>query len=290
MTPAGQPIAEPGCQITLAGSGTTSPTGIRPQDHLGEWAGRRLGKYKITKVLGAGGMGVVLMGHDASIERDVAIKVLPAELAADEATLRRFLSEAKHAGKLNDPNTVTIYEVGREGDVHFLAMEIVSGGSAADHLEKKGAYSVAEATRITIEAARGLAAAHRAGLTHRDIKPANLLLTQDGTVKVSDFGLAKRAQKRALQMTRAGHIVGTPYYMSPEQCEARDVDHRSDIYSLGATYYNLLTGKCPFQESGSVVQVMFAHCSAPPPDPRGSSQRADRRRPNHRTGDGQKAR
>ena len=186
-----------------------------------QWVGRRLGKYEITALLGVGGMGVVLKGHDPSIERDVAIKVLPADLSADEASLNRFLAEAKSAGKLNHPNAVTIYEVGQEGDAHYLVMEIVSGGSAADRLEEGAAYSVSEATRITIEACKGLSAAHQVGLIHRDVKPANLLLTSDGTVKVSDFGLAKRTQSQTMQMTQAGHIVGTPYYMSPEQCESR---------------------------------------------------------------------
>jgi len=147
-------------------------------------------------------------------------------------------------------------------------MEIVSGGSAADRLEEGVAYSVSEATRITIDACKGLAAAHQVGLIHRDVKPANLLLTSDGTVKVSDFGLAKRTQSQTMQMTQAGHIVGTPYYMSPEQCESRHLDSRSDIYSLGGTYYSLLTGKSPFQDSASIIQVMYAHCNAGAPDPR----------------------
>ena len=232
------------------------------------WVGRQLGRYEITALLGMGGMGVVLKGHDPSIERDVAIKVLPADLSADEANLSRFLAEAKSAGKLNHPNAVTIYEVGREGAAHYLVMEIVSGGSAADRLEKSGAYSVSEATRITIDACKGLSAAHQVGLIHRDVKPANLLLTPDGTVKVSDFGLAKRTQSQTMQMTQAGHIVGTPYYMSPEQCESRPLDSRSDIYSLGGTYYSLLTGQSPFQDSGSIIQVMYAHCNAGAPDPR----------------------
>ena len=232
------------------------------------WVGRQLGRYEITALLGMGGMGVVLKGHDPSIERDVAIKVLPADLSADEANLSRFLAEAKSAGKLNHPNAVTIYEVGREGAAHYLVMEIVSGGSAADRLEQAGAYSVSEATRITIDACKGLSAAHQVGLIHRDVKPANLLLTPDGAVKVSDFGLAKRTQSQTMQMTQAGQIVGTPYYMSPEQCESRPLDLRSDIYSLGGTYYSLLTGQSPFQDSGSIIQVMYAHCNAGAPDPR----------------------
>lgn len=233
-----------------------------------QWIGQRLGKYEIASVLGVGGMGVVLKARDHSIDRDVAIKVLPQELSADESTLHRFLAEAKSAGKLSHANAVTIYEVAQEGPIHYLVMEVVSGGSADDHLEQSGAYSVADATRIVSEASKGLAAAHKQGLVHRDVKPANLLLTEDGEVKVADFGLAKRAENQSMMMTQAGHLVGTPYYMSPEQCEGGDVDARSDVYSLGATYYSLLTGRCPFEDSGSVVQVMFAHCNAGPPDPR----------------------
>lgn len=254
---------------TMNFSGDTAPVSRRdPQSAPDLWVGRRLGKYEVTALLGVGGMGVVLKGHDPSIERDVAIKVLPADLSADESSLHRFLDEAKSAGKLNHPNAVTIYEVGQEGFSHYLVMEIVSGGSAADRLENGEAYSVSEATRIAIDACKGLSAAHQVGLIHRDVKPANLLLTPDGTVKVSDFGLAKRTQSQTMQMTQAGHIVGTPYYMSPEQCESRHVDARSDVYSLGGTYYSLLTGKSPFQDSASVIQVMFAHCNAGPPDPR----------------------
>ncbi len=258
-----------GCDETMAFSGNTTPTSESGlQSAAKEWVGRRLGKYQITELLGVGGMGVVLKAHDASIERDVAIKILPSELSADQIMLNRFLAEAKSAGKLNHPNTITIHEIAQEEATHYLVMEIVSGGSAGDHLEKKGAYPVPEACRIISEACKGLSAAHKEGLIHRDIKPANLLLTEDATVKVADFGLAKRPQNQSMMMTQAGQLVGTPYYMSPEQCEARDVDARSDIYSLGATFYSLLTGKSPFEESGSIVQVMFAHCNASPPDPR----------------------
>ncbi|KAA5541565.1 transporter substrate-binding protein [Roseiconus nitratireducens] len=250
------------------GGDTTSGGASPPRSDPESWVGRRIGKYQITDLLGVGGMGVVLKGYDATIERNVAIKVLPEELSANPQSLNRFLAEAKSAGKLNHPNTVTIYEIAQDGGNHFLVMEVVAGGSTEDHLEKSGAYSVGEATQIVIDSCRGLAAAHKLGLVHRDIKPGNLLLTETGTVKVADFGLAKRAQTQTLQLTQQGQIVGTPYFMSPEQCESRDVDARSDIYSLGATYYALLTGKSPYQDSGSVVQVMFAHCNSTPPDPR----------------------
>ncbi|WP_437202489.1 transporter substrate-binding protein [Planctomicrobium sp. SH664] len=242
----------------------------RPRPNLSAegWVGRKIGKYQITGILGMGGMGIVLRGHDEGIDRDVAVKVLPEELASDEVALNRFLSEARSAGKLHHPHTVTIYEIGKEGNIHYLAMEIVAGGSAADELRRRGPYSVGEATRLTIEACMGLHAAHKQGIIHRDIKPANLLLTPEKMVKVSDFGLAKRVQSSGLNATQAGQIVGTPYFMSPEQCESRKIDARSDIYSLGATYYSLLTARSPYQESDSVVQVMYAHCHAARPDPR----------------------
>jgi urea transport system substrate-binding protein len=259
----------PSLDETMQIQGDTNPAAARgPRDRPEQWVGRRLGKYEITALLGVGGMGVVLKARDPSIERDVAIKVLPSELSADETSLQRFLAEAKSAGKLNHPNTITIYEVAHDQDVHYLVMEVVSGGSAAEYVERHGAYSVSDATRLVSEACKGLAAAHKQKLVHRDIKPANLLFTEDGTAKVADFGLAKGVEKQSMMMTREGHLVGTPYFMSPEQCQGLQVDARSDVYSLGATYYNLLTGRCPFSDTGSVVQVMFAHCNAGPPDPR----------------------
>jgi len=254
---------------TMPAGGDTAPDSANSlQANPAQWVGRRLGKYEITAVLGVGGMGVVLKATDPSIERDVAIKVLPEALSADEHTLRRFMAEAKSAGKLSHPNAVMIHEVAVEGAVHYLVMELVSGGSALEYLEQSGAYPVGEATRIVTEACKGLAAAHKHGLVHRDVKPANLLLAEDGIVKVADFGVAKRTETQTMTLTQAGHLVGTPYFMSPEQCEGGQVDARSDVYSLGATYYSLLTGKYPFQGSGSVVQVMYAHCNAGPPDPR----------------------
>lgn len=262
--------ASPASDETTAPSGDTDPFGSSGHSGGGShpWIGQRVGKYQIEDTLGAGGMGLVLRGFDTAIERSVAIKVLPAELSQDPTALARFLAEAKSAGKLNHPNTVTIYEIAQEGDTYYLVMELVSGGTAWDFIQQEQAYSVKEATRIVLESCLGLEAAHAAGLVHRDIKPANLLLAADGLVKVSDFGLAKRTRSESLAVTQEGQVLGTPYYMSPEQCEAAAIDSRSDIYSLGATYYSLLTGKCPYEESGNAVQVMYAHCNSPAPDPR----------------------
>jgi urea transport system substrate-binding protein len=237
-------------------------------DDVAYWMGRRLAQYEITKLLGIGGMGVVYQAHDTLIDRDVAVKMLLDSLSSDEKILKRFLIEARAAGKLNHAHAVAIYEIGQEGPRHYLVMELVPGGCVGTILDKQGAFPALEATRIVAEACRGLAAAHRVGLVHRDIKPANLLLAADRTVKVSDFGLAKTSLTTGEQVTQTGTILGTPFYMSPEQCQGIPVDHRSDVYSLGATYYSLLCGRHPFAAARSIVQVMFGHCQGERPDPR----------------------
>ena len=235
------------------------------------WIGRSLGKYQLTAVLGQGGMGTVFRAHDPLIDRDVAVKLLPEELADDETALGRFLSEAKAVGKLNHSHVVSVYDVGQEGRAYYLVMELMPGGSASDRLDEGHAFSVLDATRVAIDACKGLAAAHTAGLIHRDIKPANLMQAADGSFKITDFGLAKPSSPRAREITQAGMVVGTPYFMSPEQCDAKPVDARTDLYSLGATYYSLLTGRNPYEDSQSVIQVMFGHCQGDIPDPRAAN-------------------
>ncbi len=255
-------------QFMFSETSSRTPSASR-QASIDAWLGRRMGRYEIRGVLGIGGMGVVYRGYDELIDREVAIKMLPEEVSENSVNLQRFLSEAKAAGKLSHPNTVAIYEVGQEGNHYYLVMEFVTGGSVADQMERVGALSVYDATRVTADACRGLAAANAVGMVHRDIKPANLLYAHDGNVKIADFGLAKQSlDTSSRQVTQAGKIVGTPYFMSPEQCESKPIDQRSDIYSLGATYYCMLTGISPYDDKGSVVQVMYAHCNGAIPDPR----------------------
>jgi serine/threonine protein kinase len=238
-----------------------------PSPHRALPVGSMLGKYKILSVLGHGGMGNVYAAEDPLIKRKVAIKVLPPEFARDKSLIDRLLAEAQAAGKLTHPNVVTIFDVNHADDAYFIVMELVPGGSVQDYLAKKGSPGWRAATKLVGEACKALQAAHEMGLIHRDIKPSNLMLTSDGHVKVADFGLAKVEASDATMHTQPGTILGTPAFMSPEQCRGDKVDLRSDIYSLGCTYYAILTGKPPF-EAASSMQVMFAHCSAPIPDPR----------------------
>ena len=155
--------------------------------------GKTLGNYQVTSTLGRGAMGVVLKAHDPLIERDVAIKLLADHLAADATALGRFLAEAKAAGKINHPNVVAIYEIGRQDAMAYLVLEYVPGGSLADQVTQQRALPVLEATRALIDACKGVGAAHAAGLIHRDIKPENFMRAADGSIKVADFGLAKSA-------------------------------------------------------------------------------------------------
>ena len=228
--------------------------------------GSTLGKYRIDAVLGRGGGGEVYAAEDTQIKRRVAIKMLPPGVADDPALLARFRAEARSAGRLNHPHVVTIYEILEVDGYHAIVMELLTGGSMQEYLTRKGSPGWRVSTKLAGEACKALIAAHEAGLIHRDIKPANLLLTKDGHVKVADFGLAKIEAADASMHTQAGAILGTPAFMSPEQCRGDKIDHRTDIYSLGCTYFAMLTGKPPF-EAASSMQVMFSHCSAPIPNP-----------------------
>jgi serine/threonine protein kinase len=247
---------------TSAGGDVDSPETLR--------IGETLGKYEIRKKLGQGGMGTVYLAYDPMIEREVAIKVLTAQIAAKPELLQRFLAEAKATGKLNHPNVVAIYDIGNHESTYYIVMELLGGGSLSELTAVQGACSWQDACRMTAEAADGLAAAHSAGLVHRDIKPENLMLTGTGLVKVVDFGLSKlidAANDTREALTKAGQILGTPQYMSPEQFQGQTLDARSDIYSLGGTFYRLLTGQLPYQHCASIMQVMYAHLEEPVPDP-----------------------
>jgi len=229
-------------------------------------AGDRLGPYEILGPIGAGGMGEVYRATDTRLHRSVAIKVLPHDKVADPERKRRFLQEARAASALNHPNIITLYDIANHGGIDFLVMEYVEGKSLGKLITSKG-LPLAEAIGYSIQIASALAAAHAAGIVHRDIKPANAIVTGESQVKVLDFGLAKlmerapRAEDETLTqeslLTEAGTLVGTLAYMSPEQASARNVDARTDIFSLGVVLYESISGRRPFR-GNSQVETLHA--------------------------------
>jgi TolB-like protein len=220
--------------------------------------GQRIGAYEILAPLGAGGMGDVYRAHDARLGRDVALKVLPAGVATDPERLARFRREARAVAALNHPHIITIFSIEDADGVPFMTMELVEG-SSLEHALAQGALSLARFFDIGVALADALSAAHRKGIVHRDVKPANVMVSNDGVVKVLDFGLARAMEEpdrtgqdeTSLGLTQAGIVVGTVPYMSPEQIEAKVVDHRSDVFSLGIVLYEMATGTRPFSGSSS---------------------------------------
>ena len=225
--------------------------------------GQRLGVYEIIGPLGAGGMGEVYRARDTKLQRDVAIKVLPASLATDRDRLARFEREAQLLAQLNHSNIAAIYGVDTSGETQFLVLELVEGDTLADRISRAGALSISESIAIARQIGDALQAAHDKGIVHRDLKPANIALTADGHVKVLDFGLAKAMEMApaaqssvpsatlsptiSLAMTEAGLILGTAAYMSPEQAKGRPADKRSDIWAFGCVLFEMLTGKRAFE-------------------------------------------
>ena len=234
-------------------------------------SGAKLGPYEIHSPLGAGGMGEVYRARDTKLGRDIALKMLPAEMAQDPERLARFRREAKALAQLDHPNIVTIHSVEESDGVHFLTMQLVEG-QPLDRLIPKGGLPVEQIVEIASALGDALAAAHEKGIVHRDLKPANVMVTNDGRVKVLDFGLAKDVRGANLgdatltsaSQTQVGVVMGTPAYMSPEQTSGRPLDHRTDIFSLGVVLHEMTTGRRPFEGTSSAELVSAILRDTPP--------------------------
>ena len=199
------------------------------------------GRYRIERTLGSGGMAVVYLAHDEELHRRVAIKVLAEHLAGDDSFRARFLQESKLAGRLSHPNVVQVYDAGETEGSPYIVMEYVPG----DTIAQRGKLSSRDAVPLALQACAGLQHAHAAGLVHRDVKPANLLVRKDDVLKIADFGIARAAE--LTRLTQHGTVLGTAAYLSPEQAAGEEVTAATDIYSLGAVVYELLTGRSPYE-------------------------------------------
>ena len=224
-----------------------------------------LGKYEIKSALGKGAMGIVYKGYDPTIERFVAIKTIRKDLVDPEVAkqyMARFKNEARAAGRLMHPHIVAVYEYGEDDTVAYIAMEYVEGAGLREHLNRREAFDFAQLVRLLRQLLEALEFAHGRGVVHRDIKPSNLIVSEDGRLKVADFGIAR---VDTTNLTQAGMIIGTPSYMSPEQCRGLPSDARSDLWSTGVVMYELMTGEKPFR--GTIETIAYKICHEEPPAP-----------------------
>ncbi|HIT89555.1 MAG TPA: serine/threonine protein kinase, partial [Candidatus Merdenecus merdavium] len=211
-------------------------------------------RYEIAGKIGSGGMADVYKAKDIKLNRYVAIKVLKPEFREDKTFVRKFQTEAQSAAGLTHPNIVSVYDVCDEDGVYFIVMELVEGITLKEYIVKKGRLSVREATSIAIQVSMGLEAAHNNHIVHRDIKPQNIIISTDGKVKVTDFGIARAASSNTI----SSNVMGSVHYSSPEQARGGYSDEKSDIYSLGITMYEMVTGRVPF-DGDTTVAIALKH-------------------------------
>jgi len=255
------------CGDPLATTSSPGPSAQETHD-TDPLIGQQVGQYRIIAKLGEGGMGTVYKVEHSVLRRVRALKILPEHLAkSSPKRVQRFLREARSAAVLSHPNIVAVHNADEVDGRYFIDMDLVDGESAQERLDREGRLSIEEATRIVLDTARALAAAHAVNIVHRDIKPANILIDGNDTVRVADFGLAKNVQTDPSLTAEGKKMLGTPYFMSPEQCDGKTVDGRTDIYALGVTYFYLLTGALPF-DGDTGFAVMLKHKTEPVPNPR----------------------
>jgi serine/threonine protein kinase len=219
-------------------------------------------RYELEELAGSGGMSSVFRARDRLLERSVALKILHAHYAEDEDTIERFRREARAVAQLSHPNIVTVIDRGEEDGRQFIVFEYIDGQTLKEIVEERGPLPVREAVELAIGVAHGLAFAHANGLVHRDVKPQNVLLNGDGKPKVTDFGIARSLDVAGV--TQTGTVLGTSHYIAPEQASGQPVDAQTDVYSLGAVLYELLTGAPPF-DGENFVSVALKHLHEPAP-------------------------
>ena len=211
-------------------------------------------RYEILGKIGTGGMADVYKAKDHKLNRFVAVKVLKPEFREDTTFIRKFRSEAQAAAGLTHPNIVNVFDVGDDGGVYYIVMELIEGITLKEYIAKKGKLSIKEATSIAIQVSMGLEAAHNHGIVHRDVKPQNIIISTDGKVKVTDFGIARAASSNTI----SSNVMGSVHYSSPEQVRGGYSDEKSDIYSLGITLYEMVTGRVPF-DGDTTVAIAIKH-------------------------------
>ncbi|HHN46917.1 MAG TPA: serine/threonine protein kinase [Planctomycetes bacterium] len=234
-----------------------------------------IGGYRVEKLIGQGGMSKIYLAQQVSLERPVAVKILPPYLAEEAKLINRFLKEARALAALDHPNIVQILDLGRARSQFYMAMQYIKGETVSEILAKRGKFEPVEAARVVKNVASALAYAHERDILHRDIKPGNIMVTQDGFVKLLDFGLTKSIQSTT-NLTTEGMVIGTVHYMSPEQAAGEKLDLRSDLYSLGTTWYEMVAGRPPF-EGDNPWSILLKHRNEPAENVRVHNRRVPRK-------------
>lgn len=222
------------------------------------------GRYEIIEKLGEGGMANVYKARCKILKRFISIKILKQELTSDEEFVRKFKDEAMEVAKLSNNNIVKVYDIGTEGNIHYIVMEYIDGKTLKEYISDAGVLSIKSAIDFSIQICNALIVAHDINLIHRDVKSQNILVSNSGEIKVTDFGIAKSSDSATI--TNSGKILGSAYYISPEQAKGNFVDCRSDIYSFGVVLYEMFTGKLPFTQ-GTPVNIALQHIQVDPIEP-----------------------